>query len=58
MRSFSKVWGLVSLILPLVLMVLGAAIAVMIIPVLPGPAPEFIESGQAKVEEFLGYQEN
>lgn len=58
MRSFSKVWGVVSLILPIILMVMGAAIAVMIIPVLPDPVQEFIESGQAKVEEFLGYQEN
>ena len=57
MRSFSNARGLVSLILPLILMVVGAAIAVIMIPALPGTAQEFIESGQAIVEEFLGYQE-
>lgn len=57
MRRFSDVWGLGSLILPLMLMVLGAAIAVLMMPVLPDPVQEFIENGQARVEEFLGFQE-
>ena len=53
MRRFSDEW-LGSLILPLVLVILGAAIAVLIMPVLPDTAQEFIASGQARVEEFLG----
>ena len=57
MRSFSNVRGVVTLILPFILMILGAAIAVIMIPVLPGPVQEFIDSGQAIVEEFVGYQE-
>ena len=37
-------------------MSLGAVFAVIMIPVLPDPVQRFIESGQAKVEEFTGFR--